>query len=202
VDTHGQKRILGNAVLAANGKAIRATFQQADGTNAMSYGLMEIPFSEAPVREMTLIKNAPVQDEIGRLLFPGGRLARWQDRCHRFDLPRPRWKSNPPSRLCLILRGFERPNWKVTKVPIPMPAQKPSSKRNSHPPCSTFFPICLRRSAARTLSTRGRRVGCCCRAASVARGCNVGRAWPRCCTCGCRPRLSGRFLEIHGAFLW
>ncbi len=29
----------------------------------------------------------------------------------------------------------------------------------------------------------------------------LARAWRRCCTCGCGPRLTGRFLEMHGAFL-
>ena len=69
LDTHGKKRVFGNAILAANGKAIRATFQQADGTNAMSYGLMEIPFSDAPPREVTLIKDAPEEDEASAYYF-------------------------------------------------------------------------------------------------------------------------------------
>lgn len=129
VDTHGQKRILGNAVLAANGKAIRSTFQQADGTNAMSYGLMEIPFSEAPVREVTLIKNAPVQDESGAYYFQAAVSHDGKTAAIASTYLAAVEKPIPPADCALFFVDLSDPNWKVTKVPIPMPARKPSKAK-------------------------------------------------------------------------
>ena len=109
LDTHGQQAHFGNALLAANGKALWASFQQAKGTNAMSYGLMEIPFSEAPPRELMLIKEAPVQDETARLLFPGRHFARWQDRGRLLAYLALHGEADQTGRLRPVPRGLERP---------------------------------------------------------------------------------------------
>jgi hypothetical protein len=124
VDIHGGKRIFANAVLAPNGKSIRAAFQQANGTNSMSYGLMEIPFSEAPARETTLIRSAPVQDEPSAFYFQmatshdGKTAAIASTYLALMDKP------INASDCALFFVDLSDPNWKVTKVPIPLPAKR------------------------------------------------------------------------------
>jgi len=129
LDTHGRRRRFINAVLAVNGKAIRATFQQADGTNAVAYGLMEVPFSEAPAREITLIKNAPKADESTSFYFQmavshdgkTAALASTYLACSDEEFN--------PTDCALFLVDLSEPNWKLTKVPIPMPAKRPDLMR-------------------------------------------------------------------------
>jgi hypothetical protein len=125
VDTHGQKRIFGNALLAANGKAVRATFQQADGTDAMSYGLMEIPFSGAPAREVILIKGAPVEDEGGAYYFQAAISHDGKTAAIASTYLACAGKEFNPADCALFLVDLSDPNWKVTKVPIPLPAKRP-----------------------------------------------------------------------------
>ena len=129
VNTRGQNRVFGNAILASNGKSILATFQQTDSTNAMSYGLMEIPLSEAPPREVTLIKEAPVQDDGCACYFQAavshdGKTAAVASTYLAVD-------DHPiqPADCALFFVDLSDPNWKVTKVPIPVPAQKPSKAK-------------------------------------------------------------------------
>jgi hypothetical protein len=125
LDTHGQEREFINAVPAANGKAVRASFQQANGTNSMAYGLMEIPFSEAPTRELVLIKDAPVDDESSGYYFQlavshdGKTAALASTYLACTD------KGFKAADCALFLVDLSDPNWKVTKVPIPMPAKRP-----------------------------------------------------------------------------
>lgn len=126
LDTHGQKRRFGNAILAASGKALWATFQQAKGTNAVSYGLMEIPFSDSPPRELTLISDAPVEDDLFMYYFQAaishdGKIAAIASTylaCSE--------KEFKPADCALFLVDLSDPKWKVTKVPIPMPARRPN----------------------------------------------------------------------------
>ena len=125
LDTHGRERYFGNAILAANGKALWATFRQAKGTNTSSYGLMQIPFSEAPPRELTLINEAPREDNPAVYYFqvaishdgktaaiPSTYLACTEKPFRAADC-------------ALFLVDLSNPKWPVTKVPIPMPARRP-----------------------------------------------------------------------------
>jgi hypothetical protein len=125
VDTHGQKRAFGNAVLAVTGKAVRATFQQANGSNAVSYGLMEIALSEAPVREVTLIKDAPAQDDVSVYYFQAA--VSHDDKTAAIASTYLALVEKPisASDCALFLVDLSDPNWKVTKVPIPVPAKAP-----------------------------------------------------------------------------
>jgi hypothetical protein len=123
VDTHGKKTVFGNAILVPSGKAVRASFQQASGTNAVSYGLMEIPFSEAPTREVTLIKDAPPQDEASVSYFQAGVSHDGKTAALASTYLALMEKPISPADCALFFVGLSDPNWKVTKVPIPMPAK-------------------------------------------------------------------------------
>jgi hypothetical protein len=125
VDTHGHKRIFGNSVLAATGKAVRATFQQANGTNSMSYGLMEIPFSDGPTREVVLIKQVPVDDEIFAYYFQAAVSHDGKTAAVASTYLACTDKGFNPADCALFLVDMSAPNWKVTKVPIPVPAKPP-----------------------------------------------------------------------------
>ena len=123
VDTHGKKTVFGNAILAPSGKAIRASFQQASGTNAVSYGLMEIPFSEAPTREVMLIKDAPPQDEASVSYFQAGVSHDGKTAALASTYLALMEKPISAPDCALFFVDLSDPNWKVTKVPIPMPAK-------------------------------------------------------------------------------
>ena len=126
VDTQSEKLAFGNAILTASGKSVLATFARANGTNATSYGLMEIPFSEAPAREVTFIQEAPAngEDSVGyfqaALSHDGKTVAIASTYLGADD------KGLKPEDCALFLVELSNPDWTVTKVPIPMPARKSS----------------------------------------------------------------------------
>jgi hypothetical protein len=127
VDTHGKKRVFGNAVLAPDGKSVRASFQQTNGTNSMSYGVMEIPFSKAAPREVILIKDALVQDEPSVFYF---QMATSHDgKTAAVASTYLALMEHPinPSDCALFFVDLSDPSWKVTKMPIPVPVPPPSA---------------------------------------------------------------------------
>jgi len=126
VDTQSEKLAFGNAILTASGKSVLATFARANGTNATSFGLMEIPFEEAPAREVTFIQEAPVNGEesVGYFqaaLSHDGKTAAIASTYLGADD-----KGIKPEDCALFLVELSNPDWMVTKVPIPMPARKHS----------------------------------------------------------------------------
>ncbi len=124
VDTQSDDLAFGNAMLTAGGKSVLATFARASGTNATSYGLMEIPFDEAPAREITLILEAPAngQENVGyfqaALSHDGKTLAIASTYLGVED------EGIKPEDCALFLVELSEPDWVVTKVPIPMPARR------------------------------------------------------------------------------
>ena len=124
LDAHGQKRSFGNAVLAANGKALWATFQQTKNTNAVAYGLMEIPFSDAPPRELTLINDAPVQDDTYMYYFQAAISHDGKTAAVASTYLACSEKQIRPADCALFLVDLSDPKWQVTKVPIPVPAKR------------------------------------------------------------------------------
>jgi hypothetical protein len=125
LDTHGQKRCFGNAILAANGKALWTTFRQAKGTNAVSYGLMEVPFTDAPPRELTLINDAPEEDDSCAYYFQAAISHDGKTAAIASTYLACTEKEFKPSDCALFLVDLSDPKWKVTKMPIPMPAKRP-----------------------------------------------------------------------------
>ena len=128
LDAHGQKRSFGNAVLAANGKGLWATFQQTKGTNAAAYGLMEIPFSDAPPRELTLISDAPAEDDSNIYYFQAAISHDGKTAAVASTYLACAEKQIAPADCALFLVDLSDPKWPVTKVPIPVPAKRPDFK--------------------------------------------------------------------------
>jgi hypothetical protein len=129
VDTHKEKLAFGNAVLAASGKAVLASYATATGTNAVSYGLMELPFSDALPREVTLIHEAPAKTEgcvsyFQTAVSHDGKTAAITSTYLGVEAP-----TTKPEDCALFLVDLTDPKWKVTKVPIPMPIRRPSTAK-------------------------------------------------------------------------
>jgi hypothetical protein len=124
LDAHGQKRSFGNAVLAATGKALWATFQQTKGTNEVAYGLMEIPFSDAPPRELTLINEAPAEDDAYMYYFQTAISHDGKTAAIASTYLACAEKQIAPADCALFLVDLSDPKWPVTKVPIPVPAKR------------------------------------------------------------------------------
>jgi len=125
LDTRGREREFINAILAPNGKAVRASFRQAHGTNRMAYGLMEIPFSDAPAREVTLIKDSPNGREENSYYFQMAVSHDGKTAAVASTYLACTDEEFKPADCALFLIDLSDPNWKVTRVPIPMPAKRP-----------------------------------------------------------------------------
>jgi hypothetical protein len=126
LNTRGQRRCFGNAILAASGKALWATFQQTKGTNAMAYGLMEIPFSDTPPRELTLISDAPMEEESSVYYFQAAISHDGKTAAISSTYLACSEKAFKPADCALFLVDLSDPKWPVTKVPILMPAKRPN----------------------------------------------------------------------------
>jgi hypothetical protein len=122
----GQKRRFGNAILEPSGQALWATFQQPKGTNTMSYGLMEIPFRDGVVREVTLINDAPAEEEMTVFYFQAAVSHDGKTAAVTSTYLACSEKEFKASDCALFLVDLSDPKWKVTKVPIPMPTQRPN----------------------------------------------------------------------------
>jgi hypothetical protein len=89
----------------------------------MSYGLMEIPFSDAPPRELTLINDAPVEDDNSSAYYFQTAISH----DGKTAAIASTYLDCKPADRALFLVDLSDPQWKVTKVPIPTPAQRPES---------------------------------------------------------------------------
>ncbi len=127
----GEELAFGSAAFSSKGDLVVASFQrrtegQAEGT----YGLMEIPLSNAPIRQTVLFKTAKSGDQESVLYFQGGishdgktaaaastYLACTSDGLRNEDC-------------ALFFVDLTDPNRKVTKMPIPVPENAANSIRN------------------------------------------------------------------------
>jgi hypothetical protein len=123
--TPGEERCFGNAIFAADGKALRATFCQGKGTNAVCYGLLEIPTSDAPPRELTLIKGAPNEDDAAVNYFQAAISHDGKTTAIASTYLACTGKEFAAADCALFFVDLSDPKWKVTKVPIPLPAKHP-----------------------------------------------------------------------------
>ena len=126
LDARGQDLYFGNAILNPDGNALWATFSRRKGTNMVSYGLMEIPFTDAPPHELTLISDATSHHDSDSVLYfqagishDGKTVAIPSTYLACAD------KEFKAADCALFLVDVNNPKWPVTKVPIPMPAKRP-----------------------------------------------------------------------------
>ena len=124
VDAGSEDLAFGNAILAPSGKAVQATWVKGTGTNTVSFGLIEIPFRQAPPRETTLVQQAPAGSAEGVCYFQAAishdgktaAIASTYLACTKEEFK--------PADCALFLVDLSDPKWKVTKVPVQMPAKR------------------------------------------------------------------------------
>jgi hypothetical protein len=124
----GEKRDFGSAAFSPRGDAICASFAHIPkgGTNA-SYGLVEIPLSDAPVRQVTLLSTAESGDDANALLFQAGISHDGATAAAASTYLACQIKELKPEDCALFLVDLKDPELKAAKVPIPMPPRRPAT---------------------------------------------------------------------------
>ncbi len=121
----GEELAFGSAVFSSKGDLLLASFQRkAAGQTNASYGLMEIPLSSAPIRRRTLIPAAEVSDEIAALYFQAALSHDGKTAAVASTYVACAAKDFKPEDCALFLVDLTDPKRKVSKVPVPLPAQR------------------------------------------------------------------------------
>jgi hypothetical protein len=118
----------GSAEFSPKGDLILATFCRPNGTNSASYGLMEIPLSDAPIRETILIPSGPLGDEATALYFQGSISHDGKTAAITSTFLACTKKDFQPGDCALFLVDLNNPDRKVTKITIPLPDDRPIFK--------------------------------------------------------------------------
>jgi hypothetical protein len=124
----GQKQVFGSAGFSPKGDMVWATFGRDKDTNTVSYGLMEIPLSDAAIRETILIPSAPTADDAAGFYFQGNISHDGKTFAVASTFLACTKKEFKPEDCALFLVDLNDPNRKVTRIPIAMPANRPDFK--------------------------------------------------------------------------
>ena len=117
----------GNAVFSPKGNALLAGYQLQDASKTnSSFGLMEIPLSDAPIRRTPLIPSVNTTESYSALYFQigvshDGKTAAVASTYLAFAA-----KDFKPEDCALFFVDLRDAKRKVTKLPIPLPAHLPS----------------------------------------------------------------------------
>ena len=125
LDAKGGSLVFASAAFSPKGDRLWASFKRKPNEGKTSdYGLMEIPLSQAPLRETILVPKAKSDDETAGFYFQAGishdgktaAVASTYLACTSDDFP--------AADCALFFVNLGDPQWKVTRVPIPMPANR------------------------------------------------------------------------------
>jgi hypothetical protein len=120
----GEELAFGNAGFSFKGDALWATFQKKlKGTNQVAYGLVEIPLSDAPLRETILIPAAEASDDASTFYFQAAVSHDGKTAAIATTYLACASKEFKPEDCALFFVDLSDPNRKVTKVPLPLPAK-------------------------------------------------------------------------------
>jgi hypothetical protein len=111
------------------GDKLWASFQKGtkdNGTNVFSFGIIEIPLSDAPVREITLIKGLRTKEQDLGFYFQAA-MSHDGKTAAVASTYLACLEEFKPEDCALFLVDLSDPNRKVTKVPITMPARRPAT---------------------------------------------------------------------------
>jgi hypothetical protein len=124
-----EDRAYGNAGFSAKGDMVWASFQQTfKGTNRVAYGLMEIPLGAAPIRDTMLIPAARSEIDEAAFYFQAGVSHDGKTAAAASTYLACLGKDFKPGDCALFLVDLNDPNRRVTKVPIPLPPNRPDLK--------------------------------------------------------------------------
>ncbi len=122
-----QEVTFGNAMFAASGDVLLASFRRQSQTNQADFGLMEIPLHvSGKVREVSLVRGIPSTDTEQALYFQAGlshdgKTAAVASTLLAIEKEQTDLK---PEQCGLFLVDLSSPNRKVTSVPIPLPPRR------------------------------------------------------------------------------
>jgi hypothetical protein len=118
----------GNAAFSPKGDRLWATYQEPAGSNTVSYGLMEIPLSDSPIRKTTLIAAAPADKDSMASFFQFGMSHDGKTAAVASTYLAAADKPIKSEDCALFFVDLNDPNRKVTKVPLAIP-QPPAQTR-------------------------------------------------------------------------
>ena len=125
----GEEFSFGNAVFAPNGNTLLAGYRlQNTGQTNASFGLMEIPLGDALIRKTPLISAADTSDKAAALYFQIGVSHDAKTAAVASTYLACASKDFNPADCALFFVDLRDPGRKVTKIPIPLPAERPSLK--------------------------------------------------------------------------
>lgn len=124
----GDEIAFGNAAFSPKGDRLWATFQEPVGTNTVTYGLMELPLSDAPVRKITLIATAPMDKDTMAWFFQFGMSHDGKTAAVASTYLAVGDTPIKPADYALFFIDLNDPNRKVTKVPLVLPQPPAQSK--------------------------------------------------------------------------
>jgi hypothetical protein len=131
IGAKGEELAFASAVFSKRGDSLLAGFQRKrEGQPGSSYGLMEIPLQDQPVRETVLISGSAVGGSDNAAFFEFGISHDGKTAAVASTYLACAKDQDLKAEDCaLFFIDLSDPNWKVTKVPIPMPRQQPAAAR-------------------------------------------------------------------------
>ncbi len=127
VGAKAEELAFGNAGFSLKGDLVWATFQKkAEGKDMVSYGLMEIPLSDASIRETILIPATPSEKDAA--IYLQGAISHDGKTVAVASTYLACMEGFKPDDAALFLVDLKDPNRKVTKVPILLPPNRPAFK--------------------------------------------------------------------------
>ena len=121
----GDKLTFANAFFSRKGDALLAGFRrELDSSKRGAFGIMEIPISEAPVREKILIPSARTDDETAGYYFQIGVSHDGKAAAVASTYVACGAEEFQSADCALFLVNLSDPKWPVTKLPIPLPADR------------------------------------------------------------------------------
>jgi hypothetical protein len=125
VNTNAGRLSFGSATFSPKGDTLLASFGREE-TNApqTSFGLMEIPLSQAPIRETVLLSGVKSSEGVAALYFQVGVSHDGKTAAAASTYLAATVEESKPEDCALFFIDLTDAKRKVTRVPIPMPAQR------------------------------------------------------------------------------
>lgn len=124
LDLGWKEATFGNALFSRKGDRLWASYQKPLDTNSVAYGLVEIPLSEAPLREIPLIAAAPKSKDSMAGLFQFGLSHDGKTAAAVSTYLAVGEDAVKPGDYALFFVDLSKPQHAVTKIPLPRPQKR------------------------------------------------------------------------------
>ncbi len=122
LDLGNAKLVFGNAILSPRGDKVWAAFARDTAADRAACGLMEIPLSEAPIREKVLLPEISSTGEAYQYYWQIGISHDGKTAALSSTYLACADEKFKPEDCALFIVDLAEREWKVSKVPIPLPA--------------------------------------------------------------------------------